>query len=213
MAVITVKIIGSTTHAAGVEVEFEGYADGQLFLSQRINFGRASTPARIGQVIYEAARQAYGESVATPPDLSDLIGEALGEADVDPVLALDTEDLRTHRKRQLQEAANTYLERKPDGTVRYSSFMMLQMRDVRDQLDASLQAGQTLTTAQQALRDRLALLQDQFMAAVSQYFVAQSDAVEAADRAALQVMGFDLSHLEALDPDITMRELSEAMGA
>lgn len=204
---ITVKITSDEITDNGRLVGFAGFEDGEQILSASLNFARAATADEIKSAIFAAVQRAAAEAAATPPDISGLLDQELGEQDVDPIYSMGIEDLRLARKRELQAAMNNYLSKKSDGTDRYTPYLFLAIFRTRASLDMAVAAGQTLTSEQQALADRLDLCQTQFLDPVMGYYAQKDAAITQANREGLESMSFDFSQFDGLDPDVKLAEL------
>ncbi|MCB2190361.1 MAG: hypothetical protein KQI62_02275 [Deltaproteobacteria bacterium] len=205
---ITVKPISQVERGGFRVVNYEAYQDGALAYTGALRVPLTWDADAVARKLLSTATQRLTAQGGETQDISALIDQELGAADVNPINSLSDEDLRTQRRRELQTALNTYLAVKPDGTDRYTGLMMLKMARVKDGLDAAVAADATLDAGQQALLDRLNLCETQFIAPVTAYFGTLSDAIDAGTREELLAMtSFDFSSFEAADPDIKLKEL------
>lgn len=205
---ITVKPISQVERGGYRVVSYEAYQDGALAYTGALRLPLTADADMVTRKLLATATQRLAAQGGEPQDISALLGQELGAADVDPLNSLSDEELSLRRKRELQAALNSYLSKQADGTDRYTPYMIVAMSRAKDALDAAVAGGFSLTTGQQDLLDRLTLCETGFIGSVNTHYATQAAAIAAADRAALLAMtDFGFSQFDAADPDITMDEL------
>ncbi|MFH2126351.1 MAG: hypothetical protein ABIK12_07520, partial [Pseudomonadota bacterium] len=103
---ITVKVVSQVERGGYRVVSYEAYQDGELAYAAALRVPLTWAADAVTRKLLASATQRLAAQAAATQDISAIVGQELGSADVDPLNSLGDEELRLRCKRELQAALN-----------------------------------------------------------------------------------------------------------